>query len=65
MPNRKTIVRLRTYVVDHAPDKLGLVPGAVAEFYDGAIPAPNSFIGLQGLALPGMLAEVEATAELG
>lgn len=61
----KDIVRLRTYVVDHTPDKLGPVLGAVAEFYDGVTPAPNSFIGVQSLALPGVLVEIEATAELG
>ncbi len=59
------IVRLRTYVVDHDPGKLGPVLGAVSEFYAGATPAPNTFIGVQSLALPGVLVEIEATAELG
>ena len=61
----KDIVRLRTYVVDHSPDKLGPVLGAVGEFYAGATPAPNTFIGVQSLALPGVLVEIEAIAELG
>ncbi len=56
------IVRLRTYVVDHNPDKLGAVLGAVGAFYDGAVPAPNTFIGVQSLALPAFLVEIEATA---
>ncbi|MDH7640033.1 RidA family protein [Sphingomonas oryzagri] len=58
------IVRLRTYVVDHSPDKLGPVLGAVGEFYGDAVPAPNTFIGVAALALPDFLVEIEATAAI-
>lgn len=58
------IVRLRTYVVDHTPDKLGPVLGAVGAFYAGATPAPNTFIGVAALALPDFLVEIEATVAL-
>jgi len=60
----KDILRLRTYVVDHAPEKLGPVLNAIAAFYAGAVPAPNTFIGVQSLALPGILVEIEAMVEL-
>ena len=56
------IVRLRTYVVDHNPDKLEPVLSEVGRFYAGASPAPNTFIGVQALALPDFLIEIEATA---
>lgn len=59
------VVRLRTYVVDHNPDKLGPVLTEVGAFYDGALPAPNTFIGVQALALPDFLVEIEATAAIG
>ena len=59
------IVRLRTYVVDHTPDKLGIVLPEIGAFYDGAVPAPNTFIGVQALALPDFLIEIEATAAIG
>jgi len=59
------IVRLRTYVVDHSPDKLGPVLGEIGEFYAGAPPAANTFIGVQALALPDFLVEIEATAVVG
>lgn len=59
------IVRLRTYVVDHDPGKLGPVLAEVGAFYDGAAPAPNTFIGVQALALPDFLIEIEATAVIG
>ncbi|WP_033073683.1 RidA family protein [Sphingopyxis sp. MWB1] len=58
------VVRLRTYVVDHHPDKLGPILGEIAAFYCDAVPAPNSFIGVQALALPDFLVEIEATAAL-
>ena len=59
------VVRLRTYVVDHNPDKLGAVLAEVGAFYDGVLPAPNTFIGVQALALPDFLVEIEATAVIG
>ena len=59
------VVRLRTYVVDHNPDKLGSVLAEVGAFYDGVLPAPNTFIGVQALALPDFLVEIEATAVIG
>lgn len=58
------IVRLRTYVVGHTPDKLAIVGAELGAFYGDAVPAPNTWIGVPALALPGFLIEIEATAEL-
>lgn len=58
------IVRLRTYVVDHKPENLARVLGEIEAFYEGATPAPNTFLGVATLALPGFLIEIEATAAL-
>ena len=58
------IVRLRTYVVDHAPEKLAPVCAEISKFYGDVPPAANSFIGVQALALPDFLIEIEATAAL-
>ncbi len=55
------ILRLRTYVVDHNPSKLEPVLNALNAFYAGSAPAPNTFIGVQSLALPEFLVEIEAT----
>jgi enamine deaminase RidA (YjgF/YER057c/UK114 family) len=56
------IVRLRTYVVNHSPEKLGPILGEISAFYGDATPAPNTFIGVASLALPEFLVEIEATA---
>lgn len=58
------LVRLRTYIVDNTPDKLGVVVSAINAFYGGATPAPNTVVGVPGLALPDFLIEIEATAQL-
>ncbi len=56
------IVRLRTYVVDHSPEKLETICSAIGAFYEGEAPAANTLIGVQTLALPDFLIEIEATA---
>ena len=58
------LVRLRTYVVGHTPDKLGAVLGEIGKFYGSVVPAPNTFIGVAALALPDFLIEIEATAAI-
>lgn len=57
------IVRLRTYVVNHSPDCIAPVGEALAEFYGQVMPAANTWIGVQALALPDFLIEIEATAQ--
>ena len=58
------VVRLRTYVVNHTPDKLGPICAEIAAIYGDALPAANTFIGVQALALPDFLIEIEADAAL-
>jgi len=43
---------------------LGIVSAELAAFYGDVTPAPNTFIGVQSLALPDLLVEIEATAVL-
>lgn len=56
------VVRIRTFVVDHTPDKLEVIGPALAEFYGDVAPAANTLIGVAALALPGLLIEIDATA---
>jgi len=58
------LVRIRTYVVDHTPDKIGLVAPELMVFYGDVLPAANTWIGVQALAMPDFLIEIEATAVL-
>jgi len=58
------IVRLRTYVVNHTPDKLGIVLPELGAFFAGEVPPPNTFLGVAALALPEFLIEIEATAAI-
>ena len=56
------VVRMRTYVVNHTPELLEPIGEALAEFYGDVMPAANTWIGVQSLALPGFLVEIELTA---
>jgi enamine deaminase RidA (YjgF/YER057c/UK114 family) len=58
------IVRMRTYVVNHTPDKLDPVGAALGEFWGNIVPAANTWIGVQALALPDFLIEIEVTAQV-
>ncbi len=58
------IVRLRTYIVNHSPEKIGPFAGELMAFYGDVLPAPNTLIGVQALAMPEFLIEIEATAVL-
>ena len=58
------VVRVRTYVVNHTPDKLGVVLPELVAFFGADAPPPNTFIGVAALALPDFLIEIEATAAL-
>ena len=58
------LVRIRTYVVNHTPDMLGPVSEELMAFYGDAVPAPNTWISVPGLALPDFLIEIEGTAVL-
>lgn len=60
----QNVVRLRTYVVDYSPDKLEIIGPAIGGFYGDVTPAANTLIGVQALAMPDFLIEVEATAVL-
>ncbi len=56
------VVRLRTYVAGYRPEHVAPVTGAIAEFF-GAHPAPaNTLLGVQSLAVPDFLIEIEADA---
>lgn len=59
------VVRMRTYVVGHKPEYLEPIGIAIAEFYGQTLPAANTLIGVQSLALPDFLIEIEVTAAIG
>jgi enamine deaminase RidA (YjgF/YER057c/UK114 family) len=58
------VVRTRTFVVNYKPDYLDPLGQAFSEFYGDATPAAGTLIGVQSLALPDFLIEIEATAQI-
>jgi enamine deaminase RidA (YjgF/YER057c/UK114 family) len=58
----KDVCRLTIYVVDYHADQLETITGVLAKFFDkDALPA-NTLLGIQALALPEFMVEMEATA---
>ena len=58
------LVRIRTYVVDHNPEKIGPVAGEMMAFFGEAMPCANTWLGVQALAMPEFMIEIEGTAAL-
>lgn len=56
------VVRLKIYVVHNHEKDLDPVFAEVKKFYDGRVPAATTWLGVQSLALPEFLIEIEATA---
>jgi len=58
----RDVVRVTTYVVDYGPDKLDTVVGGLAEFFGGDDYPAATLLGVQALALPDLMVEIEVTA---
>lgn len=55
------VVQIRTYIVDHSPEKLDMLLAAVRGIW-GDRPPTQTLVGVAALALSDMLFEVEAVA---
>lgn len=56
------VVRMKVFVVNHKPEYLGTVGAAIGEFYGSTPPPASTWLGVQSLALPELLIEIEVTA---
>jgi enamine deaminase RidA (YjgF/YER057c/UK114 family) len=59
---RSDIASLRIYIVDYVPDHAPIIVAALLDFFGAEHVPPNALIGVQALAIPGLLVEIEATA---
>ncbi|AHE55310.1 RidA family protein [Sphingomonas sanxanigenens] len=58
----EAVLRLRTFIVDYDVSMLGAIGPELAAFYGDAMPASNTVVGVQALAMPDFLIEIEAIA---
>jgi len=58
------IVSLRIYIVNYQPESAEAVGSALREFFSPGNPPASTWIGVQALAVPDFLIEIEATAVL-
>ena len=56
------VTSLRIYIVDYKPEYSGQLAPALGPFLDGATPPAQTLIGVQALAVPGLMIEIEAMA---
>jgi enamine deaminase RidA (YjgF/YER057c/UK114 family) len=56
------VVRLNIYVVNYSPACLEPLTKAIGKFFGPHPPSANTLLGVQSLALPEFLIEIEATA---
>lgn len=56
------VVRMRTYIVNLEPANLEVVGEAIGRFYGDITPPVNTLLGVQSLAMPDLLIEIEMTA---
>jgi enamine deaminase RidA (YjgF/YER057c/UK114 family) len=60
--NPTDVVRIRLYIVDHKPEYLPIIAGAAIEFFGVDHLPASTLLGVNSLALPEFLIEIEATA---
>lgn len=58
----EAVLRLRTFVVNYDVSMLGAIAPELAAFYGDVVPAANTVVGVQALAMPEFLIEIEAIA---
>jgi enamine deaminase RidA (YjgF/YER057c/UK114 family) len=56
------LVKIGIYVVDHGPEKLRVIRSVRDEILQAEPPPASTLIGVQSLALPDLLIEVDAIA---
>lgn len=60
----EAVLRLRTFVVNYDVSMLGAIAPELAAFYGDVVPAANTVVGVQALAMPEFLIEIEAIATI-
>jgi enamine deaminase RidA (YjgF/YER057c/UK114 family) len=60
----RDVVSIRTYIVDYTPEYLDIISPVMNDFFVDNLPA-STLVGVQALALPHFMCEIEAIAVLG
>lgn len=60
----EAVLRLRTFIVNYDVSMLETIGPELAAFYGDAVPASNTVVGVQALAMPEFLIEIEAIATI-
>lgn len=58
------VVKITTFVVDYRPEQRAVISAARSPFFPAGEPPASTLVGVEALAAPGWLIEIEATAVL-
>ncbi|WP_137679853.1 RidA family protein [Aurantiacibacter suaedae] len=58
----EAVLRLRTFIVNYNVSMLPAIGAELGAFYGDVMPASNTIVGVQALAMPEFLIEIEAVA---
>lgn len=56
------VVRMQLYIVKYNPETAGILSGILKEFFPSGGPPASTWVGVQSLAVPEFLIEIEVTA---
>jgi enamine deaminase RidA (YjgF/YER057c/UK114 family) len=58
------VLKLTTYVVNYKPEDRAIIGGLRSKYLPGTNPPASTLVGVQALAVPGLLVEIEAVAQI-
>jgi enamine deaminase RidA (YjgF/YER057c/UK114 family) len=60
----ENVLKLTTYIVNYKPEDRAIIGGLRSKYLPGTNPPASTLVGVQALAVPGLLVEIEAVAAI-
>ena len=60
----ENVLKLTTYIVNYKPEDRAIIGGLRAKYLPATNPPASTLVGVQALAVPGLLVEIEAVAAI-
>jgi len=60
----ENVLKLTTYIVNYKPEDRAIIGGLRSKYLPSSNPPASTLVGVQALAVPGLLVEIEAVAAI-
>ena len=60
----ENVLKLTTYIVNYKPEDRAIIGGLRSKYLPSTNPPASTLVGVQALAVPGLLVEIEAVAQI-